>query len=395
MKVLQINAIYRKGSTGRTVLETHEYLKQNDIKSFVACADNNGDKEIFLIGTKLEKKFHALLSRLLGKQGYFSKKGTIQLLKYIDSIEPDIVHLRNLHSNYINLPMLLEYLAKKDIATVLTLHDCWFYTGKCVHYYVNNCFRWQKKCGSCPRLKQDNVSYFFDRTEEVLCEKQKLYNAIPRLGVIGVSDWIVEQARNSVLNCASILQRIYNWIDLEIFKPNANIKLENTETTILAVAMGWKREKGLADILEVSKYLKDDERMVLIGEVPRNVVIPPNITHIKSTSDPLELVSYYQKATVFLNLSWMESFGKVSAEALACGTPVICYNTTASPELVGNGCGYVVEKGDIRGVYEKIQMIKENKDMYCQQCVEFAKLNFDKNKNLEELMSFYRELSNL
>lgn len=395
MKVLQINAVYRMSSTGRTMLETHEYLKQNGLESFVACADNAGDSEVFLIGTKIEKKLHALLSRLLGKQGYFSKRGTKQLLKYIDSIEPDVVHLRNLHSNYINFPMLMEYLAKKDIATVLTLHDCWFYTGKCVHYFADNCFKWQEKCGNCPRLKKDNVSYIFDRTEAVLCEKKRLFNAIPRLGVIGVSDWITGEARNSILNCAPMLQRIYNWIDLETFKPNADNKAENDETIILAVAMGWSREKGLMDVLEVSKYLKDDECIVLVGDVPGNVVMPSNVTHVNQTSNLLELVSYYQKATVFLNLSWRETFGKVSAEALACGTPIICYNVTASPELVGDGCGYVVEKGNIRDVYEKIQMIKGHKNVYSEKCVEFAKQNFDKTQNLKELVCFYRELCNL
>ena len=118
MKVLQINAVYEKFSTGRLVKELHETLQQNGIDSYVACQYlGNLHDNSFQIGNGLDWKIHALLSRVLGKQGYFSRRATQKLLSYMDDIQPDIVHLHNLHNNYLNLPMLFRYLEEHRTAS--------------------------------------------------------------------------------------------------------------------------------------------------------------------------------------------------------------------------------------------------------------------------------------
>lgn len=167
MKVLQINAVYEKFSTGRTTKEMHEYFLNNGIESFVASPYIASlKKNAYMIGNKFDWKMHALFSRLTGLQGYFSRNETKKLINYIDRIKPDIIHLRNLHSNYINLHMLLNYISNNDIATVITLHDSWFYTGKCMYYIEEQCSKWKKKCGKCPSLKKGNPSFFFDCTKK-------------------------------------------------------------------------------------------------------------------------------------------------------------------------------------------------------------------------------------
>ena len=218
MKVIQINAVYKIRSTGRIVFELHQFLLKNGIESYVACSDGNDKDEIYLIGSNFEKKLHALMSRLTGLQGYFSRIGTKRLIKYMDQIKPDIVHLGNLHANYVNLPMLLRYLAQHDIATVITLHDCWFFTGKCMHYTVVRCQKWKDGCNRCPQLRADNKSWIFDRTSKIWKDKKTGIEAIPRLAVIGVSDWITNEARHSLLGKAKLIRRIYNWIDLDTFQ---------------------------------------------------------------------------------------------------------------------------------------------------------------------------------
>ena len=81
-----------------------------------------------------------------------------------------------------------------------------------------------------------------------------------------------------------------------------------------------------------------------------------NIVTCVGTVDRVdELVTYYNQADVLLNLSQAESFGKVTIEALACGTPVICYDNTAAPELVGEGCGYIIENGNVDLVIKKLK----------------------------------------
>ena len=149
MKILQINAVNAIKSTGRTCLEMSNYFNDNGhncVTAYSMGPSVNAEKE-FIIGTAFDRKAHALLSRLFGMQGYFSRSATKNLIAYIKIFSPDVVILRNFHSNYINLPMVLKFLAKNNISTVVVLHDCWFYTGKCCHYTIAGCYKWKSGCG--------------------------------------------------------------------------------------------------------------------------------------------------------------------------------------------------------------------------------------------------------
>ena len=125
MKVLQINAVNKIASTGRTTSEMADFLRQTGHTCAVAYSVGPSENPEFeyRIGSDLDAKLHGLLSRVSGTQGYCSNSATRKLLSFTDDFAPDIVVLRNLHANYIHLPMLLKYLAKKDIATVTVLQD--------------------------------------------------------------------------------------------------------------------------------------------------------------------------------------------------------------------------------------------------------------------------------
>lgn len=400
MKVLQINAVYGLRSTGRTTMELHKAMLEQGIESYVASTEfSNMDKNTYLIRGKLFGKIHGLLSRLTGKQAYFSPLSTRKLIRYISKTNPDIVHLRILHGNYINLKMLLKYLGKNEIATVLTLHDCWFYTGKCCHYTVQGCYKWKTACGNCPRLKKDNKSWFFDRTKTMYRDKKKLLTGISKLAVVGVSDWITNEAKLSYLAGAKIIKRIYNWLDLDTFKPaetealRQSLHLEN-KLVILGVASVWTQAKGFGSFLELAKAADNDMVIVLIGRISKDIALPCNIVHIEETNNVKEMVEYYSMADVFVNLSCEETFGKVTAEALACGTPAIVINSTANPELVGEGCGYVLESCDISAFMKHIQEVQQyGKAYYSEKCIDFARANFSKNERIRDYIGLYNELT--
>ncbi|WP_313016297.1 glycosyltransferase [Acetoanaerobium noterae] len=398
MRVLQINAVNGIRSTGRIVAEISDYLNNIGHDGYIAYSDGVAYKNGYKIGSKVETKLHGLFSRIFGTQAYFSKYGTKKLLEYIEELNPDVIHLHNLHGNYINLRLLMEYIALEDIPTVLTLHDCWFYTGKCTHYTIDNCYKWQSECGNCPRLKKDNKSWFFDRTKKMYRDKKEWFGSIPRLAVVGVSDWITNEAKKSLLSSAQMITRIYNWIDLDVFRPvNTNslrlkLNLDN-KFIILGVASGWSNAKGLDKFIELSYYISEDMIILLIGNISKNIDLPKNIIHIDETHDVKELVGYYSLADVFLNLSIEETFGKVTAEALACGTPAIVLNSTANPELVGEGCGYILDNYDVIEILKYLKEIKrKNKLFYKKECIEFAKDNFSKNERISEYIELYKNL---
>src|SRR5574344_1682742 len=141
MRIIQINAVYGQGSTGTIVRDIEHLCFDSGIECYVASPDPKvrEAKHGYVIGNTLDHKIHALLSRIHGKQAYYSHIPTRNLIRWIDERKPEIVHLHNLHSNYIHLNMLLHYLAERDIKTIVTLHDCWFITGGCFHYTAAGC----------------------------------------------------------------------------------------------------------------------------------------------------------------------------------------------------------------------------------------------------------------
>lgn len=400
MKIVQINAVYKFLSTGRTTMEMHEYCLQHGVESYVFCPNiSNEAYNIYRISSKLDRKLHGLWSRVFGKQAFFSHRSTKTMLKKMDKIQPDVVILRNLHANYVNLPMLLKYLAKKDIATIVVMHDCWFFTGHCTHYFSEGCYKWQSECKECKLMKCDNVSFFFDTSNFMFRKKKELFDAIPRLGVIGVSDWITNEARKSViLSNAKIFQRVYNWIDLEKFYPRDVSRLrdklgvKNDEFVVLGVAAYWGHHKGLNHFIHLAKS-RSDIKVVLVGDAREEIPALDNLIHVRRTTSVDELAEYYSLANVLLVCSPQETFGKVSAEALACGTPIISNDRTANPEIVGTDCGFVNNNNDDTQILLAIDKIKKyGKAHYTTKCIERAKTNFLSTCRIEDYLDIARRL---
>lgn len=399
MKILQINAVNGILSTGRTTLELAKELRKLGHKSYIAYAMGKSfGKNSYRIGGMPDRKLHALLSRITGLQAYFSIIATIRLIHYIDTIHPDIVHLSNLHSNYINLKILLKYLSIRKIATVVCLHDCWFYTGRCFHYTQNQCYQWQTGCHSCPNENNHMPRWFFDQSEKMWRDKRRYFQKLNKWAVIGVSDWITNEAKKSFLSNATIIKRIYNWVDLDVFQPSVETELRETfnvvdQFVILGVAANWGESKGIYDFIKLAELLPDKSKILLIGGLDQKYELPPEIITIPVTHDCRELARYYSMSDVLVSVSREESFGKVVAEALACGTPAVVYNSTASPELIGYNCGYIAMDNTIEGILQGVEQIRSNtKSYYSTDCRKFAIEHFDLHRCVKEYEVLYQTL---
>ena len=296
MKVVQINVTYGNAdSTGRNVKELHDYLLDNGVDSYVYAAKVNDDSvvddRIHFFSSRPDRTIHAFLSRLRGLQGYFSWHLTRKLVSELLRLKPDVVLLHVLHSNCINFPILCRYLAENDIPTILVLHDCWYFTGHCCHFTQSDCVKWQQDCCYCPQIHQWNKSWFFDTAHKCLRDKEKWFEAIPRLGVVGVSDWITGEAKKSILKDAAIIQRIYNWIDLETFRPRdtrdlrKQLGITENEKVLLGVASAWGERKGLQEMLLAAKSIPDS-KVVMIGKMPEDIEIPENMICAGLVRDP-------------------------------------------------------------------------------------------------------------
>ena len=365
MRILQVNACYPNGSTGTLARDIHRYLLDAGHGSFIASPAFRTAREpnFYTIGTPLTQKIHTLEERVTGYQAHGSRSATKKLCAYIDRIAPDVVHLHNVHSHYLSLPVLLNFIANRNGALCLTLHDCWFYTGGCVHYTQSGCGKWRTGCGGCPRGYYGIKTWFFNRSSQAAHRRRDLFARIGRLGVVGVSDWVLNEAKQSFVfrdHPTVRWKRIYNWVDGTLFKPTdadglrKRLNMAPGDKMILGVAPYWTGRKGLDTFLAIAPLLNRNEKIVLAGTEPKRE-LPGNIAAVGRV-DPARLPEYYSAADIVLQTSKEETFGKVTAESLLCGTPAIVYRTTGNAELVSPGSVYGVS-GDA-GAGEIVELVR-------------------------------------
>ena len=399
MKVVMINSVSGYGSTGSICLDIAMELEQQGHECYIAYGQvSRGYRNEFKIGTKLENHLHNVGSRLLGKQGYFTKNGTNKLIQFLKDYNPDIIHLHNLHGNYLNLEILFDYLNEVQKPVVWTLHDCWAFTGKCAHYTDVGCYKWQTQCKKCPQIKKYPPSLFFDRSELMFKDKIKWFTTLQKMSIITVSNWLGEEVRKSFLKHYKI-NTIYNWIDTTIFKPqNTDIVvkkygLDTNKFTVLLVSASWHlADVKFQDLVQLSSSLPSDYQILVVGKIGNKSQLPATCITIDYVDSKLDLASLYSFADVYVHLSTEDTFGKVIAEAMSCGTPAIVYNSTVYPEIVNSDCGYVVEKRNTAQVVAAIQAVEQKtKPYYSENCINFTSSLFDMKTNIDQTICVYNQ----
>lgn len=397
MKVFQINSFYN-GSTGKISRSICEILKKSGNKYFFAYGMGRSDDPNSLsLSSWFESRLHDQLSKLTGMQGYFSIFRTIELVHKLKEENPDIIHLHNLHGNYLCLPILFRYLKNSRAKIVVTMHDCWWFTGKCAHFTFVKCERWKTGCGHCPQWNGYPKSYFFDRSRKCLDDKKKWLASIgTRLTIITPSKWLADLVQQSFLKDYPV-NVINNGIDLKIFKPTpSNFRekygISKDRYILTGVSFWWGDKKGLDIFIELAKRLDERFKIVLVGtndKVDRQ--LPESIVSIHRTNNQAELAEIYTAADLFVNPTREDNFPTTNIEALACGTPVVTFKTGGSPECIDETCGSVVDCGDLSALKDEIIRICETHPYSDTACQARAK-KFDAKDRFEEYLNVYLKL---
>lgn len=363
MRIVQING-GAKGSTGKIMMGIAEVARAQGHE--VMCAspitttnrDAGEDCGYYRIGTFNSRRVNVALARITGFNGCFAWFETYKLLKKIDEFKPDIIHFHNLHDSYINLPMLFSYIKKHDIPVVWTLHDCWAFTGHCPHFTIAKCDKWKTGCHGCKQYK-DYPASIFDNSELMWKLKKKWFTGVKNMTIVTPSEWLAGLAKESYLKEYPI-RVINNSIDLNVFKPTKSDFREKygispSECIILGVSFGWNYKKGLDCFVKLRNELNEQYRIVLVGtDSSIDKKLPSGIVSIHRTQNQKELAEVYSAADVFFNPTREEVLGLVNLESLACGTPVVTFNTGGSPECIDEYSGIIVEEGDdIKTIFEK------------------------------------------
>ncbi len=390
------------GSTGRIAEELGKLAISKGWQSYIAVgrAPYVSASEVIKVGDKFDMYSHVLETRVCDNHAFGSRKATKSLVKEIEKIDPDIIHLHNLHGYYVNVEILFEFLRRLGKPVVWTLHDCWPFTGHCAFYEYVGCEKWKTECHHCPQTQEYPKSWYYDNSASNFRRKKDLFNSLKNVTIVPVSDWLGSQLQQSFLQGLP-LRRIHNGVDLKSFRPEqklenpAFLELKKGKFIILGVANLWEeKRKGLQDFLELAKRVESDHLIILVGLKKKYFGdLPPNVIGIERTENVPELAALYAASDVLFNPTWEDNFPTTNLEALACGTPVITYKTGGSVEVITQDTGYIVTKGDIEGAVASMKLIKQKgKAHYRERCREYALRFLNKDERFNEYFEVYTSL---
>jgi glycosyltransferase involved in cell wall biosynthesis len=387
------------GSHGRIAEEIGLEAMAQGWESYIAYGRyaNPSKSHIVKIGDLFDHCLHGAQSLLLDRHGLASCGPTKKLIREIEQIKPDLIHLHNIHGFYLNYPILFRYLSTVDIPVVWTLHDCWAFTGHCAWPIHGHCDRFQEQCCHCPlQSKGYPKSFLLDRSRSNFKLKKRYFRSLQDLHLVTVSRWLEQQVRLSFMQDMDI-RTIYNGLDTEVFRPSGTPPTSVTDghPLVLGVCNAWYDWKGLDDMAALREILPDDYEVMVVGVNEDQMHrLPEGITCIRRTDSVSQLAEIYSQADVFVNPSKVESFGMTTAEALSCGTPSIVYDTSACPEVVDNLTGRVVPLGDVNALAKAVMEICSlpGREAMRQACRERAIRLFNRQDRYKEYLQLYNEV---
>lgn len=398
MRILLIDVNCKQNSTGKIVYDLYGEL--NDKGHIASVCYGRGplikEPNIHKFSSNIETYAHAFLTRVTGLTGIYSPIATRKLIKIIDEFKPDVVHIHELHAYFVNIAPLMTYLKKNNIRTIWTFHCEFMYTGKCGH--ALSCEKWKKECGDCPQLKEYPSSLFFDFTRKMFNMKKRLFADWDNLVITTPSKWLADRVRQSFLYNKDI-QVIYNGIDTKnIFYPRRFEHLKEkhnltNEKIILAVAPNlMSKSKGGHFIVELAQKLRfENVKFILIGIDDLKQNFDDNIIALGKTSNQIKLAEYYSMADLLVLTSEKETFSLVCVESLACGTPILGFESGAPSEIATRGYGIFVEYGDVDSLAVIVKEILHGEKIFRSrgECAKYAKDNYAKEVMTGKFLNVY------
>ena len=403
-KLLQINPVVKENtSTGKIMRALGELAIASGWESWIVYSRARDgvpahSSKLLPAGNRFDLLLHFLATRLFDAHGLASRCATRRLVRRIRALDPDVVHIHNVHGYFLNYKILCAELVRMGKPVIWTVHDCWLFTGHCYHYAAAGCGRWTGGCHHCPQKHAFPASWLLDRSRRNWKDKRAAFTAIPGLTLVTVSAWMKGEIARSFLREKPCVV-IPNGIDLDVFHPTPDPALRGRlgipdGPFYLAVAGIWLPEKGIADLERLAGMLAADETLVVVGKRPAGQAFPENVITVERTEDVRMLAALYTEAEALVNPTWQDNYPTVNLESIACGSPVVTYRTGGSVESLTPETGYIVEQGDVEGLLRCLHAIRERgKACYTGPCRSHALARFSKTDRFKDYIELYESLT--
>lgn len=368
------------GGAGRACVRLHTALLQNGVDSMLLVQNKTSDcvQTLRLAKSKFQKIIEKLRPTLISLPlmlypkrhkdifspniACFPPRNRL-LLKTIIELKPDVIHLHWIESGFINASDLLA-ISKLNIPMIWSLHDANPYTGGC-HYVAATCIGVSTHCKKCPLLRAKNP---YDLSFFTFKHKHNTYKKIQNLTINGLSRWIADCAKQSVLLGDKPIINLPNPIDTNIYTPIAKplardlLHLQKPKKFIAFGAIGATStpRKGYNELKSALDSMPNKHSLVLLvfGASEGEEIAGIETHFVGFLHDDISLRLLYSACDVMVVPSHAESFGQTASESLACGTPVVAFDTTGLKDIITHKHnGYLAKAFDTEDLKNGIQWV--------------------------------------
>ena len=354
MKILLINGVKSKGSTGNIVTSLFNAYKElgHDTHLIYGRGPKVKEDNVYKPTLELESKIHHLISLFTGNMYGGMYISTRRIISRIKKINPDVIHLHCLNGYFVNIYKLISWLKKSKYKVILTNHADFRVSSNCG--YTEECENW-KTCGckNCKHVKEFNGRCSLNRTHHFYKKMYKAFKSYPtnKLVLTGVSPWLSSRIKESPIYSHFRVETVLNPVD-EYFLEKLDIK-KNDKQVLYVTPDFYDQTKSGHYLINIANKLPH-YHFIVVDAKEQDIDVPSNVEVIYHPSKE-KLRELYHSSICSLLLSKRETFSMVALESIASGTPVIGFKNGGTESWLGED--NFVEYGDISSLIEPIKNI--------------------------------------
>lgn len=388
------------GSTGRIATGLQNFLLANGEKCILCYGQGTqrNDNERYKFAGFCDMAFHKFNNLLTGSLCCASVLATHRLVRRLRQLKVNNVYLINLHGLYLNERILFDYLVSDGIRVVYIMADESAFLGNC--FYRNGCEKYKTECWGCHLQNSLQRIIKPEASHKAYMIKRKAYTQMKCAFV--APEFVILSAKESPLLAGCRTEIIDEAIDVNRNRPKdttvlrKSLGIDDNKIVIGCVAPFRDPRKGVKYYLEAARKLEVDDRFVFVQvgyDLPNKSELPKNYIPIGFVNNQEELAEYYSLADLFVFPSLADTMPNACIEALACGSPLLCFNVSGMPFIGDETVLTLVPEKNVEQMVEVILKTTKKNEKIISTCREYALQRYDNQKYFQKLEHTMKSLN--